>query len=139
MSLSVFDIFKIGIGPLSSHTRGPINAAHAFVELLEERGLPAQTAQVSAQLYGSLALIGRGHCTDCAILIGLEGLHLDTIDPRIVDPTLARIRSTGRINLAGKHDIASDEPLNYCFTRTRPGLRVNSCPRPPLSRLDQTI
>ena len=68
MSLSVFDIFKIGIGPSSSHTMGPMNAARSFVELLELRGLLARTAQVSAQLYGSLALTGRGHCT----LIGCE-------------------------------------------------------------------
>jgi L-serine dehydratase len=115
MSLSVFDIFKIGIGPSSSHTMGPMNAARAFVELLEQRGLLTQTAQLSAQLYGSLALTGRGHCTDRAILLGLEGLRPDTIDPRITEPTLARIRSSRRINLAGKHDIAFDEPLNLLF------------------------
>src|SRR5258708_598374 len=115
MSLSVFDIFKIGIGPSSSHTMGPMNAARAFVELLEQRGLLTQTAQVSAQLYGSLALTGRGHCTDRAVLLGLEGLQPDTIDPRSMEPTLARIRSSGRIVLAGKHDIAFDEPLNLLF------------------------
>ena len=74
MSLSVFDIFKIGIGPSSSHTMGPMNAARSFVVLLAARGLLERTAQVSAQLYGSLALTGRGHCTDRAILLGLEGL-----------------------------------------------------------------
>jgi L-serine dehydratase len=72
MSLSVFDIFKIGIGPSSSHTMGPMNAARNFVELLAARGLLERTAQVSAQLYGSLALTGRGHCTDRAVLLGLE-------------------------------------------------------------------
>src|SRR5882762_6780549 len=74
MSLSVFDIFKIGIGPSSSHTMGPMNAARSFVQLLAERDLLDRTAQVSAQLYGSLALTGRGHCTDRAILLGLEGM-----------------------------------------------------------------
>ena len=78
MSLSVFDIFKIGIGPSSSHTMGPMNAARSFVELLAARGLLARTAQLSAQLYGSLALTGRGHCTDRAILLGLEGASPDT-------------------------------------------------------------
>ena len=86
MSLSVFDIFKIGIGPSSSHTMGPMNAARSFVELLEARGLLDRTTQVSAQLYGSLALTGRGHCTDRAILLGLEGLSPDTIDSTTVEP-----------------------------------------------------
>ncbi|MDP9011480.1 MAG: L-serine ammonia-lyase [Pseudomonadota bacterium] len=115
MSLSVFDIFKIGIGPSSSHTMGPMNAARAFVESLAERGLLERTAQVSAQLYGSLALTGRGHCTDRAILLGLEGLSPDTIDPAMIEPALQRIRGSGRIRLLGRHDIAFDEPLNLLF------------------------
>ena len=88
MSLSVFDIFKIGIGPSSSHTMGPMNAARAFVELLDARGLLDGTAQISAQLYGSLALTGRGHCTDRAILLGLEGFNPATIDSSAVEPAL---------------------------------------------------
>jgi L-serine dehydratase len=115
MSLSVFDIFKIGIGPSSSHTMGPMNAARCFVELLAARGLLERTSQVSAQLYGSLALTGRGHCTDRAIILGLEGLKPDTIDPSVIEPTLQRIRGTGRINLLGRHEIAFDEPLNLLF------------------------
>jgi len=115
MSLSVFDIFKIGIGPSSSHTMGPMNAARSFVELLAARDLLAQTAQVSAQLYGSLALTGRGHCTDRAILLGLEGMSPDTVDSSAVEPALQRIRSTGRISLLGRHEIAFDEPLNLLF------------------------
>jgi L-serine dehydratase len=115
MSLSVFDIFKIGIGPSSSHTMGPMNAARTFVELLAARGLLERTAQVSAQLYGSLALTGRGHCTDRAILLGLSGMSPDTIDSAAVEPALHRIRSTGRIRLLGRHEIAFDEPLNLLF------------------------
>jgi len=115
MSLSVFDVFKIGIGPSSSHTMGPMNAARAFVELLAARGLLAQTVEVSAQLYGSLALTGRGHCTDRAILLGFEGLSPDTIDSSAVEPTLQRIRSSGRIRLLGHHEIAFDEALNLLF------------------------
>jgi len=115
MSLSVFDVFKIGIGPSSSHTMGPMNAARSFVLLLEARGLLERTAQISAQLYGSLALTGRGHCTDRAILLGLEGMSPDTIDSAAVEPALQRIRSKGRIRLLGRHDIAFDEPLNLLF------------------------
>jgi L-serine dehydratase len=115
MSLSVFDIFKIGIGPSSSHTMGPMNAARDFVGLLASRGLLERTAQVSAQLYGSLALTGRGHCTDRAILLGLEGMSPDTIDSAAVEPALHRIRSGGRIRLLGRHEIAFDEPLNLLF------------------------
>jgi L-serine dehydratase len=115
MSLSVFDIFKIGIGPSSSHTMGPMNAARSFVLLLESRDLLSRTAEVSAQLYGSLALTGRGHCTDRAILLGLEGMSPDTIDSAAVEPTLARIRAGGRIRLLGRHEIAFDEPLNLLF------------------------
>ena len=115
MSLSVFDVFKIGIGPSSSHTMGPMNAARSFVELLESRGLLERTAQVSAQLYGSLALTGRGHCTDRAILLGLEGMSPDTIDSAQVEPILQRIRLARKIRLLGKHEIDFDEPLNLLF------------------------
>jgi L-serine dehydratase len=115
MTLSVFDIFKIGIGPSSSHTMGPMNAARSFVELLAARGLLERTQQLSAQLYGSLALTGRGHCTDRAILLGLEGFSPDTIDAAAVEATLQRIRSGGRIRLLGRHEIAFDEPLNLLF------------------------
>jgi L-serine dehydratase len=115
MTLSVFDIFKIGIGPSSSHTMGPMNAARSFAELLVARGLLERTAQVSAQLYGSLALTGRGHCTDRAILLGLSGMSPDTIDSAAVEPTLHRIRSGGRLSLLGRHEIAFDEPLNLLF------------------------
>jgi len=115
MSLSVFDIFKIGIGPSSSHTMGPMNAARSFVELLATRDLLKRTTQISAQLYGSLALTGRGHCTDRAILLGLEGMRPDTIDSATIEPTLKRIRVGKRIRLGGSHEIDFDEPLNMLF------------------------
>jgi L-serine dehydratase len=115
MSLSVFDIFKIGIGPSSSHTMGPMNAARSFVQLLASRELLQHTVHISAQLYGSLALTGRGHCTDRAILLGLEGLSPETIDSAVVEPALQRIRSAKRIRLLGLHEIAFDEPLNLLF------------------------
>ncbi len=117
MSLSVLDIFKIGIGPSSSHTMGPMNAACAFVDDLERRGLLARTVKVGAQVYGSLALTGRGHCTDRAILLGLEGQRPEAIDPAVMEPALARIRSNGRLKLAGRHEVEFDEPLDLLFHR----------------------
>ncbi len=106
MSLSVFDIFKIGIGPSSSHTMGPMNAARSFVELLAARGLLDRTAQVSAQLYGSLALTGRGHCTDRAILLGLEGTVPTPSIPPWSNPHSQRIRKARPHSTAGRHEIA---------------------------------
>jgi L-serine dehydratase len=117
MDLSVLDIFKIGIGPSSSHTMGPMNAARRFVEALAARSLLESTAQVGVQLYGSLALTGRGHCTDRAVLLGLEGLRPETMDPAAIEPTLARIRSSGQIRLLGRHQIAFDEPLDLLWHR----------------------
>jgi L-serine dehydratase len=117
MSLSVLDIFKIGVGPSSSHTMGPMNAACAFATDLERLGQLERTAKVVAQVYGSLALTGRGHCTDRAILLGLEGHRPDAIDPAEMEPTLERIRSTAQLRLLGRHAIAFDEPMDLLFHR----------------------
>ena len=81
MTVSIFDIFKIGIGPSSSHTMGPMRAAQNFVADLAEAELLGKTARIAVQLYGSLALTGRGHCTDVAILAGLEGNLPDQVLP----------------------------------------------------------
>ena len=115
MTLSVFDIFKVGIGPSSSHTMGPMRAAREFVLGLERDGLLAQTGQIAVRLYGSLALTGAGHGTDRAVLAGLEGAEPETVDPDSIDPLLQRIRSTGRIKLLGRHEIAFDEPMQLLF------------------------
>jgi L-serine dehydratase len=115
MTLSVFDIFKVGIGPSSSHTMGPMRAAREFALGLERDGLLALTDQVAVRLYGSLALTGAGHGTDRAVLAGLEGAEPETVDPDSIDPLLQRIRSTGRIKLLGRHDIAFDEPMQLLF------------------------
>ena len=117
MALSVLDIFKVGLGPSSSHTMGPMNAAGAFVADLVERGLLERTARVGVQLYGSLALTGAGHCTDRAVLLGLEGHRPDRMAPEAIEPTLARIRGTGRLRLDGRHEIEFDEPLDLLWHR----------------------
>jgi L-serine dehydratase len=115
MNLSVFEIFKIGIGPSSSHTMGPMNAARSFVDSLATQNLLARTASVTAELYGSLALTGRGHCTDRAILLGLEGMRPETIDSSQVEPTVARIRNDKKLRLRGEREIGFDEATQLLF------------------------
>jgi L-serine dehydratase len=117
VALSVLDIFKVGLGPSSSHTMGPMNAARIFVEDLAERGVLERTAKVAAQLYGSLALTGAGHCTDRAVLLGLEGNRPDMIDPEAIEPTLMRIRESRRLRLGGAREIEFDEPLDLLWHR----------------------
>ena len=115
MTLSVFDIFKVGIGPSSSHTMGPMRAAHEFAAGLKRDALLGPTQEIAVRLYGSLALTGAGHGTDRAVLVGLEGAEPETVDPDSIEPTLQRIRSTGRIRLLGEHEIAFDEPMQLLF------------------------
>jgi L-serine dehydratase len=115
MSLSVFDIFKVGIGPSSSHTMGPMRAAHEFARGLERDGLLGATGEIAVRLYGSLALTGIGHGTDRAILAGLEGADPETVDPDHLEATVRRIRESGRLRLLGEHEIAFDEPMQLLF------------------------
>ena len=104
MAVSVFDLFKIGIGPSSSHTVGPMRAAARFAgKWLEEAGTLDQCARVRVELFGSLALTGRGHGTDKAVLMGLEGHWPNSIDPDLIPPALARIRGDKKLLLLGKH------------------------------------
>ncbi len=118
MSISVFDLFKIGIGPSSSHTVGPMRAAARFAtRWLDERDLLERTARVRAELFGSLALTGRGHGTDKAVLCGLEGEWPDRIDPEIIEAKLARIRGEKRIVLLGRHAIGFDEKTDLVFNK----------------------
>lgn len=115
MSLSVFDLFKIGIGPSSSHTVGPMRAAWRFTQTLETQGLLEQTSRVVTDLYGSLALTGRGHATDKAVLLGLSGQQPDTIDPDQVEPLVMSIRQNHRLRLAGQNDIPFNEQTDLLF------------------------
>ena len=109
MAVSVFDLFKIGIGPSSSHTVGPMRAAARFVtKWLVEAGELERTARVRAEVFGSLALTGRGHGTDKAVLMGLEGHQPNLIDPDLIPAALERIRGTKILRLGGTHAIAFD-------------------------------
>jgi L-serine dehydratase len=112
---SLFEIFKIGIGPSSSHTVGPMRAAAAFASSLGDSGVLAKTARVEANLYGSLALTGHGHGTDRAILLGLSGELPDQIAPETIAPKLTAIRSVKTLSLAGTNSIAFDEPRDLLF------------------------
>ncbi|MEO8803901.1 MAG: L-serine ammonia-lyase, partial [Rudaea sp.] len=118
MAVSVFDLFKIGIGPSSSHTVGPMRAAARFVtRWLEERGILHNVARIQAELFGSLAHTGRGHGTDKAVLCGLEGEWPDTIDPEAIPARLERIRGAKKVRLLGKHEIAFDEKSDLVFNK----------------------
>jgi len=118
MAVSIFDLFKIGIGPSSSHTVGPMRAAARFVERwLHEAGDLQRCARVRVELFGSLALTGRGHGTDKAVMMGLEGHWPDRVDPDVIPETLARIRSEKRIRLHGGHDIDFDEKSDLVFNK----------------------
>jgi L-serine dehydratase len=117
MAVSVFDLFKIGIGPSSSHTVGPMRAARLFVRHLHSHGLLPQTTRVLCQLYGSLGATGKGHGSDKAVLLGLAGHEPDTVDVDAVPALLAGIRDSGRINLMGTHEIAFAEKDDLKFYR----------------------
>lgn len=114
----VFDLFKIGIGPSSSHSVGPMRAAAVFASRLKEQGLLPSIRRVQADLYGSLALTGHGHATDIAVMMGLQGELPDQIDPLTIPDKLKVIREENRLNLAGDSSIRFHEDRDLIFNRT---------------------
>jgi L-serine dehydratase len=118
MAISVLDLFKIGIGPSSSHTVGPMRAARAFALDLGASGLLERTATVEAELFGSLGATGRGHGSDKAVVLGLMGETPEGVDVAAVEGTVARVRREGRITLAGGRDVAFG-PGALVFRRDR--------------------
>ncbi|MEU2912126.1 L-serine ammonia-lyase [Streptomyces massasporeus] len=106
MAISVFDLFSIGIGPSSSHTVGPMRAAGLFVRRLRNEELLGSVASVRAELYGSLGATGHGHGTPKAVLLGLEGDAPRTVDVSSADERVEAIKSGGRLNLLGEHEVA---------------------------------
>ncbi|CAM3734004.1 L-serine ammonia-lyase [Rouxiella silvae] len=100
MMISVFDIFKIGIGPSSSHTVGPMKAGKAFIDELASSGLLESTTRLQVDVYGSLSLTGKGHHTDIAIIMGLAGNKPDTVDIDAIKPFIAQVQQSGRLPLA---------------------------------------
>ena len=109
MTASVFDLFKLGVGPSSSHTMGPMTAAVMFVGRLRDAGKLAAVARVETRLYASLALTGRGHATDRAVILGLMGFVPAELDPDVGEAALLESQATQSLNLGGDHAIAFDE------------------------------
>ncbi|WP_405084087.1 L-serine ammonia-lyase [Microbispora sp. NBC_01389] len=105
MAISVFDLFKVGIGPSSSHTGGPMAAAHRFARGLHEDGLLEKVTRVEAVLYGSLGLTGKGHGSDKAVLLGLSGDKPELVDVDTADERLAAMRASGTVTLHGLREI----------------------------------
>jgi L-serine dehydratase len=123
LNTSIFEIFKIGIGPSSSHTVGPMRSARAFVGNLERQGKLPLVTRVLTELYGSLALTGMGHGTDRAILLGLLGEVPDTVNPSTIESSIQLIRDTESISLLGRKRIPFIEANDLLFHRkeTMPG------------------
>jgi L-serine dehydratase len=117
MAISVFEIFKIGIGPSSSHTVGPMRAAFTFVQHLHSSDLLNQVERLQITLFGSLAFTGRGHGTDKAVMLGLSGELPDQIDPDNIDEILKTIQDNNQISLAGKYPITFNKKTNLHFNK----------------------
>jgi len=113
VTVSVFDLFKVGIGPSSSHTVGPMRAALMFVLSLEEHGLLDGVAAVRAELFGSLGATGHGHGSVKAVVLGLIGESPDQVDPASAEPAVRQVRETSTLRLLGRHEIvfAIDEDI----------------------------
>lgn len=133
MKTSLFEIFKIGIGPSSSHTVGPMRAAGDFVASLANKGILTSVRRVQAELYGSLALTGRGHGTDRAILLGLCGELPDKVDPDKIEARVAAVGMSRALVLRGVYVVAFDESRDLFFhtSQTLPGhsngMRFTAC------------
>jgi L-serine dehydratase len=126
MAISVFDLFKVGIGPSSSHTVGPMKAARMFAEGLRDDGLMPRVATVRVHLHGSLGLTGKGHGSDKAVLLGLEGEEPATVDVDAIPRRLAAITGSGKLRLLGEHEIAFTVPEHLEFNRkTKLGYHPN--------------
>lgn len=117
MSVSVFELFKIGIGPSSSHTVGPMRAARTFVQRLEENGVMSRVTRLETTLHGSLAHTGRGHGTDKAIILGLLGDQPDTVDPDTIEEKLAAVRDAGKLVLLNGPAIDFREKTDLRFNK----------------------
>lgn len=117
MAISVFDLFKIGIGPSSSHTVGPMRAARLFAQTLQREGMLANTAGVTCELYGSLGATGKGHGSDLAVMLGLMGQAPDTVDVAAVPTLIAAARAHQSLTLLGLQSITFKEKEHLLMYR----------------------
>lgn len=117
MAISVFEIFKIGIGPSSSHTVGPMRAAREFATALTAADSITQVSRISVEFYGSLGATGKGHGSDKAVMLGLEGEQPDVIDPNTIPARLETIRQSGHITLMAQCPVRFDEKIDLLFHR----------------------
>lgn len=115
MTFSVFELFSIGVGPSSSHTVGPMYAANAFLQILKDGKKLERVHRVQIDLYGSLALTGKGHGTDKAILNGLEGTQPETVNPEAMIPRMQTILHEHALQLDGVHTIPFHEETDLLF------------------------
>ena len=113
--ISLFDLFSVGIGPSSSHTVGPMLAANTFAALLKQEKVLIKTSRIQIDLYGSLALTGKGHGTDKAILNGLEAAHPEHVEPSSILPRMQAIIANKTLNLNNEHLIAFDNANDFLF------------------------
>jgi L-serine dehydratase len=121
MALSVFDFFTLGIGPSSSHTVGPMRAARRFAMALERDGVLDATARLSVELFGSLGATGKGHRSDVAILLGLEGEQAEKLEPDTIPARLDEIRAAAHVRVLGLHPVAfAESDLVFHRQRTLP-------------------
>ena len=118
MAVSVFDLFKIGIGPSSSHTVGPMKAARLFALRLQADGLLPKVAAVRTELFGSLGATGKGHGTDKAVILGLMGETPEGVDTTTVQPRIDAIREAQKLDLLGVHPIDFVEKQHILFRRS---------------------
>lgn len=115
MAIGVFDLFKIGIGPSSSHTVGPMRAALQFAIGLQAEELLDRTQAIKVELFGSLGATGKGHATDKAVILGLAGEAPETIEPKLIEARLAKIRSQEQLVLLGLKPIVFSEKEHLLF------------------------
>ncbi len=117
-SISVFDMFKIGVGPSSSHTLGPWKAAKQFCQFLEDHQLLSTVKSIRVMLYGSLAKTGKGHGTDIAVQLGLSGEDPVSFDVNIIDKSIGDIATKKKLSLGGKQEIFFDPKMDIEFLKT---------------------
>ncbi len=119
-TVSTFDLFRVGIGPSSSHTVGPMRAARSFCLALQQQGLLPSCARLRCQLYGSLSATGRGHGSDRAVLLGLLGEQPESVDIEGIEPRLQALRDTRTLQVLGSHAVAFDPRKDLVFEAGRP-------------------